>query len=168
MKFDSVNNTGKKFVLPRVAFQLANFKEGDMLDLNINNDIVVVLKKNMNAMELINAAATLHTLYMELTDHLVDVCGDCEECFDTCPAEDVHKERISLPDYLLREAGIPVGSKLWASVDEAQGIITVAQAEHERDLSDVPDWLLDELLDYGICAGALEHHLVLGDTIYGD
>ena len=73
---------------------------------------VVVLKKQMTTMELIQAMDALHRLATELTVHLARVCGTCNECEDGCPFDDLEDGMLELPDYLREEAGIPAGAKL--------------------------------------------------------
>ena len=81
---------------------------------------MVVLKKQMTTMELIQAMDALHRLATELTVHLARVCGTCDDCEDGCPFDDLEDGMLELPDYLREEAGIPAGAKLCVYVDDEE------------------------------------------------
>lgn len=135
-------------------------------EVHLLGDAIVILKHRMTAMELIRTMYQLVELSADLTSHLTGVCGHCEDCDDGCPADDLGDEEISLPDYLREEAGIPVDAKLCAMVDEENGIVTIAEAEHEYDLRDIPPRMLDMFLGMDLCLGRLEKLLMDGGAVY--
>lgn len=60
-------------------------------------------------------------------------------------------QSIHIPDYLLEEAGIPTDAKLEAYADEDSGEITVAMADIQQDITDVPPFILPVMAQSGIC-----------------
>ncbi len=74
---------------------------------------------------------------------------------------------IALPDDLRREAGIPEGAKLCASVDEEEHTVTISTADYDHDLRDIPPETLEMFTAANVCLGELEGWLMAGDIVYG-
>lgn len=162
------NTTQKKLVIPNVVMELSEFERGGMVEICALPDAVVVLKREMTAMELIRAVDSLQRLAMELNRHLAGVCGPCEDCRGDgdCPAEPAHT-RTAIPDEVRKDIRIPANAKLCAWPGEQEGTVTVAQADYRYDLTDVPEWELSTLAMLGVCLGNLEEKLMAEDTVYG-
>lgn len=162
------NTTKKKLVIPNVVMELSEFERGGMVEICALPDAVVVLKREMTAMELIRAVDSLQRLAMELNRHLAGVCGPCEDCRGDgdCPAEPAHT-RTAIPDEVRKDVRIPANAKLCAWPGEQEGTVTVAQADYRYDLTDVPEWELSTLAMLGVCLGNLEEKLMAEDTVYG-
>ena len=145
-----------------------SFSNNAAVDVHVEEGVIVVLKHKMKAMELINAAYALQKLADKLLDHIDDVCGLCEHCTDSCPYQEIDEfgEEITLPDYLRKEAGIKEGAKLWASVDEESGTVTISAVDGEYAILDVSPDVLDWLIEWGICIGELENLLTSGEVVY--
>ncbi len=108
MKFNKQINNGT-LLIPGGAFKISGFEGGEKVEIHTLDSAVVVLKKQMTTMELIQAMDALHRLATELTVHLARVCGTCDDCEDGCPFDDLEDGMLELPDYLREEAGIPAG-----------------------------------------------------------
>ena len=162
------NTTKKKLVIPNVVMELSEFERGGMVEICALPDAVVVLKREMTAMELIRAVDSLQRLAMELNRHLAGVCGPCEDCRGDgdCPAEPAHT-RTAIPDEVRKDVRIPANAKLCAWPGEQEGTVTVAQADYRYDLTDVPEWELSTLAMMGVCLGELEERLMAEDIVYG-
>ena len=162
------NTTKKKLVIPNVVMELSEFERGEMVEICALPDAVVVLKREMTAMELIRAVESLQRLAMELNRHLAGVCGPCEDCRGDgdCPAEPAHT-RTAIPDEVRKDVRIPANAKLCAWPGEQEGTVTVAQADYRYDLTDVPEWELSTLAMMGVCLGELEERLMAEDIVYG-
>ena len=162
------NTTKKKLVIPNVVMELSEFERGEMVEICALPDAVVVLKREMTAMELIRAVDSLQRLAMELNRHLAGVCGPCEDCRGDgdCPAEPAHT-RTAIPDEVRKDVRIPANAKLCAWPGEQEGTVTVAQADYRYDLTDVPEWELSTLAMMGVCLGELEERLMAEDIVYG-
>ena len=76
--------TSRGLLLPLVAARLAKFKAGDRVEYRPLDNVIVVLKKQMTAPELLTAVEQLNVVATELLLHLDRVCGPCEECADGC------------------------------------------------------------------------------------
>ena len=94
MKFNKQINNGT-LLIPGGAFKISGFEGGEKVEIHTLDSAVVVLKKQMTTMELIQAMDALHRLATELTVHLARVCGTCDDCEDGCPFDDL--EPASLP-----------------------------------------------------------------------
>lgn len=167
MKFNKQINNGT-LLIPGGAFKISGFEGGEKVEIHTLDSAVVVLKKQMTTMELIQAMDALHRLATELTVHLARVCGTCDDCEDGCPFDDLEDGMLELPDYLREEAGIPAGAKLCVYVDDEEKTVTIAEAGYDHDLRDVPPYLLEMLGEAGICLGELGEQLMVGNLIYGE
>ena len=105
MKFNKQINNGT-LLIPGGAFKISGFEGGEKVEIHTLDSAVVVLKKQMTTMELIQAMDALHRLATELTVHLARVCGTCDDCEDGCPFDDLEDGMLELPDYLREEAGV--------------------------------------------------------------
>lgn len=74
---------------------------------------------------------------------------------------------ITVPDYLLEEAGIPKDAKLEAYADEDSGEIVVVEADVQQDISDVPPEIVAILATAGVCLAELDELIMLGEIVYG-
>ncbi len=128
----------------------------------------MIMKQQMNAMELLTTAEALNKLAAELIIHLAKVCGFCEGCETACPYDDLDGGMLELPDYIREEAGIRADAKLCAVVNEDNHTVTLAMSGYSYDLRDVPENILELLSRLDVCMGALENHLIAEDVIYGD
>mgnify|MGYP003294870067 FL=1 len=165
MKFLKVT-TPKGLQIPAVAMKLSGFEPERNVELHASEDMLVVLRHRMTAMELLRAAKSLQKLATDLHVHLARVCGPCNGCDGECPFEG--GDEVDLPDYLREEAGIPKNAKLWASADEEAHTVTICEADYDHDLQDVPEEVLEMFREAGICVGELEERLILGDVVYGN
>ena len=163
--------TPKGLQLPVSAARLAGFEAGEKVEYHTMKGTLVVLKKQMTAMELLTAAQSLQALVMELHTHLAKVCGQCDGCeeigMDGCPLLACDDAGITLPEYLREEAGIPEGAKLCAAVDEEEHTVAIFAAGYDHDLRDIPPETLEMFIAANVCLGELEERLIVGDTVYG-
>jgi bifunctional DNA-binding transcriptional regulator/antitoxin component of YhaV-PrlF toxin-antitoxin module len=94
----------------------------------------------------------------------VEWVKDCDLCLELLEAGQV----IRLPERLLEEAGIPKGSKLEAYADKDSGEITVARAEGQYDIGDVPPELRAVLARSGVCLAELDDLISQEEIVYGN
>ena len=160
-------NTPKGVRIPAPVLNISGFGGNESVELNAMKDVVVVLKQYMNAKELAWAAFALQSLAAELTAHLFEVCGKCEDCGDDCPVDDLDSEMIDLPGFLRDAANIPKNAKLCASVDAKEGTVLISQADYANDLRDLTEELVRELAASGVRMCELEDKLMRGEIIYG-
>ena len=155
MKFNKQMDSGA-LLIPRAAFKISSFEADEKAEIHALDSAVIVLKKQMTAMELIQAADALHRLATELTAHLAMACGECGECEDGCPFDDLEEGMLELP------------AKLCAYADDEENTVTIGIAEYNHDLRDVPPYLLEMLAEAGICLGEFEKYLVTEKILYGE
>ena len=164
------NTTKKKLVIPNVALEHSGMEKGDPVEIRAVDDAVVILRKEMTAMQRVRAIDSLQSTVLDLTMHLVDVCGPCEDCNgsggEECPA-DPSRTATVIPEEIRKEANIPAGVKLCAWAGDEPGTVMVGQADYRYDLTDVPAWVLEILASHGVCLGALEDRLMEEDIVYG-
>lgn len=166
MKFIK-GTTKKKLVIPNTVMAMSGFERGGMVEIRALTDAVVILKKEMTAMELANAVDGLQRLAVELLAELAGVCGPCQDCGSgECPAAPDRTATV-LPEEVRKDAGIPEGAKLRACPGEERGTVRVSQADYRYDLTDVPDWERSVLESLGVCLGDLKDLLMSEDIVYG-
>lgn len=155
---------GKKGLrLRKEILDASGFQREAALDVHGAEQAIVLLKKEMTAMELVQAVQSLGGLTYQLTSHLAKVCGPCQHCESPCPCTQ-EEEPVQVPEDLLERAGIPKDAKL--DVFAENGRITVSAAE-APDLRDVPPEMLELLRQSGVCLDALEELMMKEDVIYG-
>ena len=166
------STTKKKLVIPYDMLEASGFERGGSLEVRAMTNAAVILKPRMTAMEVIGAIDQLQRLVRELNHCLVESCDACdgdERCVEAgdgqCPYMPP-TENVLRPE-VRREAGIPEDAKLCAWVNEGANTVTVAQANHRYDLTDVPEWELSTLEMLGVCLGSLEERLMAEDIVYG-
>ncbi len=130
----------------------------------------MVLPGQMTVMELIQAAETLQGLAADL---LVALGAACEKC-DGCQVEilcDLMKDKIhpevSIPAAVLEQSSLDPDCKLACEVNPETGTVSIVEAEHRFDLTDIPAYLLDTFRECGICLDDLETKLKSEETVYG-
>lgn len=183
------NKTQPEIMLPERACELCGFGGGDTLELHAGEDILVIFKDQMTAIELVHVISMLSEIATDLTVALAKACGLCNNCGDVddgahgdsdgngpdqwvescslCRDLLDESQTIHIPDYLLEEAGISGNAKLEASADGDSGEITVTEAENQYDISDVPPGILTVLAQSGICLAELDELIMTEDIIYG-
>ena len=162
------DTTKKKLVIPNAVLALSGLEKGEPVEIRTMEDAVVILRKEMTAMELVRAIDSLQDAVLDMTLHLANVCGPCEDCSDGegCPA-DPSRTAMVIPEELRKEAGLPANAKLCAWPGDKPGTVTVGQADYRYDLTDVPVWMLAALASHGTCLGMLEERLMEEDAVYG-
>ncbi|MGI6028693.1 MAG: hypothetical protein ACOX81_04730 [Candidatus Heteroscillospira sp.] len=169
--------------LPADACERSGFTDKDTLELHAGQNALVFMKDKMTALEVANAIQSLSAIASDLTVVLASACGLCdncgEGCEDDCPAGCIsncslchdlldESQTVSIPGYLLEEAGIPADAKLEAYTDEDSGEITVTEADIQQDITDVPPGILAVLAQSGVCLAELDELIMLDSVIYGN
>ena len=159
-------SSNKNIIIPLEVLKASKILNSRDLELKTVENGFIVMKGTMNAMELIKIAEGLKNLSEDLITHLAGICGRCDDC-SYCTRFDEFDE-ILLPDYLLEEAGIPINAKLCAYTEEDSGEIVVIESDHNYDMTDVPQFVIDIFEISGVCIRELEENLILENIVYGD
>lgn len=167
-KFRKFHPTGtvRGVHIPPAALALSGFGKEDALEGHAMSDAVVLLRKEMNASELLRAADALKNLATSLCVHLYRACSRCQECSEVCPygPEDFAVD-IDLSDELRKAAGIAPDAKLRAEFGD--GVAVIHADDGAPGLRDVPPYIMAPFLTLGGCPGDLDEHIQEGDVIYG-
>lgn len=182
--------TNQALQIPLVIQQRCGFTDAETLAVTAAEDVCVIHKGELTALELANVITVLSELASNLVVHLAGACGLCNNCGNEnaeigaeCGCGNNHAEwvancslchdlldesqSIHIPDYLLEEAGISKVAKLEAYTDGDSGKITVVEADIQQDLGDVPPCILSVLAQSGICLAALDELIMQESIIYG-
>lgn len=158
----------KGVYVPVGALKLSKLSHDEPMEMHTLDHVLVLMKKQMTAPELLDAAHSLADAASELLNHLAEVCGPCGDCGkDGCPYDYQGGESVELAAFLRQEAGIPEDVKLCAEVNQETHSVTISEAGYRYDLRDLPDELLATFAEAGTCLGRLEEHLIMEDTVYG-
>ena len=154
---------GKKGLrVRREILNASGFQREEALDVHGKEQAIVIMKKEMTAMELVNTIQSLKDLASDLLIHLAKVCGPCEHCEGSCPCME-EEPRVCLPEDLLKQAGIPKNARLDAMVGDGEVIL----AETESfDLRDVSQEMKELFRQTNICLDELDGLLAGGSVIY--
>ena len=159
--------------LPCGAMKLAGFQsDEEAAEYHVLRDSIVVLKKQMNASELVRAAWSLQRLSTELCTRLALECGPCEGCEACredggCPYHPLDFALdFDIPEELREMAGIPEDAPVHVELLD-DGEFTVSVNHDGPGLWDVPAPMMKGLLAAGVCPAALENLLESGETVYG-
>lgn len=182
--------TEQTLQIPLAIQQYCGFTDVRTLSVVAAEGVCVIHKGELTALELARVIAALSELASDMTVQLAGACGLCDNCgdekpetsaecgCDNCPAERVancslchdlldESQSIHIPDYLLEEAGIPKGAKLEAYTDEDSGEITVAKADIQQGITDVPTGIISVLAQSGVCLAALDELIMQEEIVYG-
>ncbi len=70
--------------IPGAALKISRFEGQTQAEYRPLDDVIVVLKRQMTAAEMINAIQQLSDTASDLMTELAEVCGPCEECASGC------------------------------------------------------------------------------------
>ena len=189
MKNDQKKN-GQTLQIPLAIQQHCGFTDEEAFAVTAAEGVCIIHKDELTALELIHVITTLSELASDMTVHLAGACGLCNNCGDEAPEAGTEcgcdngpakwvadcslchdlldeSQNIRVPGYLLEEAGIPKDAKLEAYTDEESGEITVAEADIQQDISDVPPGILSVLAQSGVCLAELDELIILEEIVYG-
>ena len=196
MKKNQSEKIAEKDILDEML-EGTSLADAEVLDVVTGENVCVILDGKMTVLELTKVINTLSTLASDLTVILAQACGFCNNCGDLQPCEDSDNKSdceatschntpeswvaqcelcqslldgsgdVRIPDYILEEAGIPTDAKLEAYADEDSGEITVAEADIQEDITDVPSGIVAILASSGICLAKLDELIMLDEIVYG-
>lgn len=171
MKFVKTD-LSKGLKLPTAALKLGGFQPEEGAECHVLRDAVVVLKRRMNAFELIRAAWSLQQLSTKLCTRLALECGPCEgrgACDENggCPYHPLDFALdMDIPEELREMAGIPKDAPVHVELLD-DGEFTVSVNHDGPGLWDVPAPMMQGLLASGVCPASLEDLLESGEMVYG-
>ena len=139
---------GKCFTIPEEIMEHSQLKKAEILDAYSNPGSVMLLQRQLTAMQIIRTVDMLNIIATGLIMRLEKAAMQHEE---RC-------RRIHVPEELLEMAGIPEGAPL--SINAAEGEIYITVAEDEEDLREtLPSFLRDLFEDCELDFAALRYLL---------
>ena len=148
----------------------ANLNEWERLELHLLNQAAVVIPGQMTVMELIQTAETLQKLADELLAVLGTACEKCDGCNVELlcdPMKGMICPEVSVPIAVLAQSNLDPDCKLTYEVDPETGAVSIVEANHRFDLTDIPAELLDSFRESGICLDDLEEKLKSETVVCG-
>lgn len=157
----------KGVLIPSAALKLCGLQDMEKFEIHIIGKSMALLPGTMTAPELLHTISELQELEQELCDHLVSVCGECNDCNgDFCPFS-LDQPEIKLSPELMEAAGISQDARLVACPDKETATINISRAPFDADLREIPRELLEKLSADGICMGELAEKFTEGAVVYG-
>ena len=150
--------------------EIANLSEWEHLELHLLDQAAVVIPSRMTVMELIRVTEALQDLASDLLSALLEACNHCDNCQMDEPCELMTRPvlpKVSIPGYVLEEAGLDPDCKLVCTAGQGRGEIRVAEADYRFDLADLRPDLLEMFQECGVCMSDLEEKLVQETVVYG-
>ena len=163
-------------VIDHETLEVCGFLPNDPLSVHVGENTVLVVPESMTAMETVNTIGVLSSILTALLDALRDVCGTCGDQLkeDICPAgcqapnrcpyKDVRGPLVTLSESIRREMGIAPDAKVDCFVDEGELVVTAA--DHDHDITDVPESVRALLSFAGVCPGRLDQVLRDGTGVW--
>ena len=166
IKFTKYKQT-KGVLVPSAALKICGLQDMEKFEIHVIGKAMALLPGMMTAPELLRTISALQELEQDLCDHLIKVCGECDDCNEGfCPFS-LEQEEIKVPCELMEAAGIPRDARLVACPDPETAAINITRAPFDADLREVPRELLEKLSDDGICMGELAERVAEGAVVYG-
>ncbi len=166
IKFTKEKQT-KGVLIPSAALKICGLQDMEKFEIHVTGEAMALLPATMTAPELLHTIFALQELEQELCDHLIKVCGECDECNEGfCPFS-LDQEEIKVSSELMEAAGIPQDARLVACPDSETATINITRAPFDADLREIPRELLEKLSAEGICMGELAEKFAEGAVVYG-
>ncbi len=157
----------KGVLIPSAALKLCGLQEMEKFEIHIIGKSMMLLPGKMTAPDLLHTISALQELEQELCDHLVNVCGKCDDCNGGfCPFS-LDQAEIKLSPEVMEAAGIPQDARLVACPDKETATINITRAPFDADLREIPRELLEKLSADGICMGELAEKFAEGAVVHG-
>ena len=166
LEFTAKKCEGRSLNLPAALLSISELDGQEDLEMIPGEGVLVIMKRQMTAMELINAAENLRHLSSNLYADLATECGMCDDC-EHCPYEEPITDDAELSEEVREKAGISEHRKLCVEVDKKNHRAIVSDAGYEHDIRDAPQYLQEMFICAGISLCDLDQHLRQGDFVYG-
>ncbi|MDL2232337.1 hypothetical protein LJC63_01985 [Ruminococcaceae bacterium OttesenSCG-928-L11] len=170
MKF-TVHRDKKECLIPSSALAVAGLKKEKELRLEVESGVVVVLRPEMNTQRLLSVGEFLHSLADRMIEAVALECGDCLCCGDClddgdedCECDHCQSREecrgISIPDCLLKQAGIGTDCGLQADVEDGIVIIqALPGGEDDSSANGIPESARLVFAKDGVCISHLRELL---------
>ena len=158
----SMETRREGILIPTGALRFSGFGAHEAAEYRAMSDAVVVLKKEMDPLELYRAFRSLTELMEELLQIAFSDCdGNCEDCpYDRMdfPVE------IEIPERLRPRAGLSRGDSLFVREDAEDVAEAIREDEDFELLREFPSDILRAYVEAGVCPAILENSFMVGDA----
>lgn len=145
----------KGLYIPPELSDKTSLKDADSIDAYACDSVILLLDKKMNPWQFVKAVDMLNTVATSLIMRLEKAARDYEE---SC-------RQISVPEELLKLAGIPFGAPLDISAGDGEIYITISD-EEDDPLEHLPRFLREFFDDEDLDSAALSLFLNSEESIY--
>ena len=163
------------FSIPLEAMEHSGFAPDGEFTLHAGESLLAMTPREMTALQTAQAIGVLTQVAADLITSLKDACGECRErrCADSCPYGPLEEPgkcpywdaepEVTLSDSAREALGIPKDAKLMLLPDVGEGLVTVADYDH--DITDIPAQVLAALDYAGVCRGRLDEAVMNNEVI---
>lgn len=143
--------------------------------IHTGEGVLMVTPKEMTVLQAALATRSLIEVACTLIGGIRKTCGECGErrCADSCPYGPLEEPgrcpywdaepEVELSDSAREALGIPKDAKLMLLPDVGEGLVTVADYDH--DITDIPAQVLAALDYAGVCRGRLDEAVMNNEVI---
>lgn len=163
------------FSIPAEDAAYSGFAPDSEITIHAGEGALVVTSKEMTVLQAAQATMALIETACTLIGGIRKTCGECGErrCADTCPYGPLDEPgkcpywdaepEVTLSDSAREVLGIPKDAKLMLLPDVGEGLVTVADYDH--DITDIPAQVLAALDYAGVCRGRLDEAVMNNEVI---
>lgn len=138
----------------------------DAITLDAFQDVIVLKKNEMTALEVINTIEGLEHIVISLYEELIATFHTDDECENCAFCEDFNDDIVEVPDWAKAVAGIDIDTKMCICVDEDSERIILEPVSYAFDITDVSDEMIERLSDMGVCLGELNESIMQEEIVY--
>ena len=163
---NTIINEAKGLTIPQEILEQVGF--ADAITMNAMEDVIILNKSEMTALEMINTIEGLEHIVIGLYEELIanfPLIGECENC-TFC--DDFTYDNAEVPDWAKEIAGIDADAKLRIDVEEDSERIILEPADYQYDITDVSEKMLVQLSCMGVCLGELNESIMQEEIVYED
>ena len=166
IKFTKEKQT-KGGLVPSAVLKICGLQDVEKFEIHVTGKSMTLLPGTMTASNLLHTISALQESEQELCGHLVNVCGECDDCNGGfCPFS-LDQPEIKLSPEVVEAVGIPQDARLVVCPDPETATINITRAPFDADLREIPRELLEKLFADGICMGELAEKVSDGAVVYG-
>ena len=161
----SMETRREVILIPTGALRFSGFGAHEAAEYRAMSDTVVVLKKEMDPLELYRAFRSLTELMEELANELQIAFSDCDGNCEDCPYDRMDfPVEIEIPERLRARAGLSRGASLFVREDAEDVAEAIREDESFELLREFPGDILRAYVEAGVCPAILENSFMVGDA----
>ena len=156
----------KGLTIPYEVLEAVGFT--DAITLTAFEDVIILKKSKMTALEMIQTIEGLEHVAIGLYEELLANFHTDDECENCTFCDDFIEDSVEVPDWAKEVAGIDADTKLCISVEEDSEKIILEPVSYAFDITDVSEKMLVQLSCMGVCLGELNESIMQEEIVYED